>query len=138
MRPPPRQAGGPQVQSHRLNAGGRRMTEVLPEAPVPAHDQHPPAQPSPRPAATSAHLPPTAAPAPGPGHAALQVSHRDAASVAHRGREKLHWSKEVWDCLDAAVHRECQHTRVAAKFLPVHWVAEHTTTVAADVVTEPA
>jgi hypothetical protein len=111
------------------------MTEVLPEHYDPGTAPLPTAQALP-PAAMPAH-PPLTVPAPDAGHAILHASQRDGASIAHRGREKLHWSKEVWDCLDAAVRRECKRTRVAAKFLPIHKVAEHTTTVPADVVIEP-
>jgi hypothetical protein len=55
-----------------------------------------------------------------------------------RGQERLHWTKEIWDHLDMAVHDECTRTRIAAKFLPIHKVPEHTTTVPADSVASPA
>lgn len=38
----------------------------------------------------------------------------------NNGREKVPWSQEIWDCIDQAVHAECQRTKIAAKFLPMH------------------
>src|SRR5579862_2758292 len=104
------------------------MTEVLPEPALQGHAAQT--------AAVPAHSQPMPSPS-GAAHAALQVSHPNGSSVAHRGREKLHWGKEVWECLDAAVRREVKRTRVAARFMPVHRVPEHTTTIPADLVIEP-
>jgi hypothetical protein len=55
--------------------------------------------------------------------------------MEQRGREKLHWPKEVWDRLDHAVRKELERTRVAAKFLPAHRVPPRTQTIAADTIT---
>jgi hypothetical protein len=97
------------------------MTEVLPEAQHPAHDHQPLAMPATPPATATTH-----------------TSSRSASgSVAHRGREKIHWSKEVWDRLDHAVHKEVDRTRVAAKYLPIHRVPQHTTSVPSDFVIPP-
>jgi hypothetical protein len=115
------------------------MTEVLPEAQHPAHDHQPPAM-VPAPPHTipaAAPLSPAAA-THSPGTATSQPGgHSGAPSVAHRGREKLHWDKKVWDRLDDAVHKEIARTRVAAKFLPMHRVAQQTTSVASDIVIVP-
>jgi hypothetical protein len=102
------------------------MTEVLPEA-HPAHDHQ------------SAAAPHTALPSAShpPATATFQAGSHADASVAHRGREKIHWSKEVWDRLDHAVHKEIDRSRVAAKFLPIHRVPQHTTSVPSDFVIPP-
>jgi hypothetical protein len=36
------------------------------------------------------------------------------------GRDKLHWSQEIWNRIDQAVHAECQRTKIARKFLPLY------------------
>ncbi len=33
------------------------------------------------------------------------------------GREKLDWSKDIWDRIDQAVHNECKRTKIAAKLV---------------------
>jgi hypothetical protein len=115
------------------------MTEVLPETPPPAHDHQPPAM-VPAPPHT---IPPPVPPSPAAAvhHPGTAVSHpgsqTGAPMAAHRGREKLHWDKRVWDRLDHAVHKEIERTRVAAKFLPVHRVAQETTSVPSDIVIVP-
>lgn len=58
--------------------------------------------------------------------------------MAHRNRDKLpHWSKDQWDCLDAAIRRECHRARVVAKSVTTVYGPQDATTVATDVVTEP-
>jgi len=58
--------------------------------------------------------------------------------LQNRGRDKISWGKEIWDYIDMAVHDECTRVRVAAKYLPIHPVPDHTTTVPADSVSAPA
>ncbi len=53
------------------------------------------------------------------------------------GRDKVHWSKEVWERIDKAVHDEVMRTRIGAKFLPIRKVLPKTTSVPSDVVTPP-
>src|SRR5262245_34857846 len=36
------------------------------------------------------------------------------------GRDKLHWSQEIWNRIDQAVHAECQRTKIARKILPLY------------------
>jgi hypothetical protein len=110
------------------------MTEVLPETPHPA-DGHQ----MPHTLTSPQNMVPGVAPAPmAATHAPVHPgSHAGAPSPAHRGREKLHWSKEVWDRLDHAVHKEIERTRVAAKYLPVHRVPPNTTSVPSDIVIVP-
>jgi uncharacterized linocin/CFP29 family protein len=57
--------------------------------------------------------------------------------MTNTGRDKVHWSKEVWDRIDMAVHHEAMRTRVASNFLPLLPVSPKTTTVPADLVTVP-
>ena len=119
------------------------MTEVLPE--TPAHHQAlaipTPAMPVPVAPAPPPHnviLPESPHSGVAPTHPSLHPgAHAGTPSVAHRGREKLHWGKEVWDRLDHAVHKEVERTRVAAKFLPVHRVPAPTTSVPSDIVIVP-
>ena len=122
------------------------MTEILPETPPPGQYHQALAIPA-------AAVPAQVAAAPSPHNVILPESphsgvasthpsvhpgtHAGAPSVAHRGREKLHWGKEVWDRLDHAVHKEVARTRVAAKFLPVHRVPAPTTSVPSDIVIIP-
>jgi uncharacterized linocin/CFP29 family protein len=54
------------------------------------------------------------------------------------GRDKVHWSEDVWDRIDMAVHDEVMRTRVGAKFLPIRPVPPKTTTVPSDFVTIPS
>lgn len=54
--------------------------------------------------------------------------------MTNNGRDKVHWSKEVWDRIDRAVYNEAMRTQVASKFLPIHPVPPKTTTVPADLV----
>jgi len=51
------------------------------------------------------------------------------SAMTNNGRDKVHWSKEVWDRIDMAVHQEAMRTKVASKFLPIHPVPPTTTTV---------
>jgi hypothetical protein len=53
---------------------------------------------------------------------------------AHLGRDRSSLSPEAWDRIDRAVHFEQKRSRLIAKFLPVHKVEPHVTTVQADVV----
>ncbi len=40
-----------------------------------------------------------------------------SSAMTNNGRDKVHWSKEVWDRIDLAVHQEAIRTKVAAKCL---------------------
>jgi uncharacterized linocin/CFP29 family protein len=73
-----------------------------------------------------------------PAYHGLPPAHPNGSAIQNRGRDKIHWSKEIWDHLDMAVHDECMRTRVAAKYLPIHKVPDHYTTVPADSVSGPA
>jgi hypothetical protein len=50
----------------------------------------------------------------------------------HLGRERVKWGPEVWERIDRAVNFEYRRTRVTSKFLPIHRVGPHVTTVPAD------
>jgi uncharacterized linocin/CFP29 family protein len=58
-------------------------------------------------------------------------------TLANNGRDKIHWSKDVWDRIDKAVHAEMLRTRVAQKFLPIRPVFPRTTSVPSDFITAP-
>jgi uncharacterized linocin/CFP29 family protein len=58
--------------------------------------------------------------------------------MANNGRDKIHWSKDVWDRIDKAVHVEMMRTRVAQKFLPIRPVFPRTTSVPSDFIQAPA
>jgi uncharacterized linocin/CFP29 family protein len=55
----------------------------------------------------------------------------------NNGRDKIHWTKDVWDRIDRAVHDEMMRTRVAQKFLPIRPVIAHTTAVPFDSIAPP-
>jgi uncharacterized linocin/CFP29 family protein len=57
---------------------------------------------------------------------------------AGNGRDKIHWSKEVWDRIDKAVHAEMMRTRIAQKFLPIRPVVPRTTSVPFDSIQPPS
>lgn len=56
----------------------------------------------------------------------------------NNGRDKIHWSKEVWDRIDKAVHAEMMRTRIAQKFLPIRPVLPRTTSVPFDSIQGPS
>jgi uncharacterized linocin/CFP29 family protein len=60
-----------------------------------------------------------------------------APANAANGRDKIHWSKEIWDRIDRAVHAEMLRTRVAQKFLPIRPVLPRTTSVPFDSIELP-
>ena len=62
---------------------------------------------------------------------------RPPSAMTNNGRDKVHWSQEVWDRIDLAVHQEAMRTKVASKFLPIHPVPPTTTTVPSDLVIIP-
>jgi uncharacterized linocin/CFP29 family protein len=90
--------------------------------------------PSPPPATLPA-APMSAAPS---AYHGLPPAHPNGSAIQNRGRDKIHWTKEIWDHLDMAVHDECMRTRVAAKYLPIHKVPDHYTTIPADSISGPA
>jgi len=51
------------------------------------------------------------------------------------GRDKLQWTQELWDRLDAAVHAEMKRTLTARRFVPVVLAAADVLTVPADTIT---
>ena len=51
------------------------------------------------------------------------------------GRDKVHWTKDIWDRIDKAVYDEMMRTRVAAQFLPIRRVLPRTTSVPTDSIT---
>lgn len=55
----------------------------------------------------------------------------------NHGRDKVHWSHEVWERVDRAVHDEVMRTRIGAKFLPIRPVLPRTTSVPTDSVSLP-
>jgi len=57
--------------------------------------------------------------------------------MMNNGRDKIHWTQEVWDRIDKAVHDEVMRTRVGAKFLPIRMVPPKTVSVPSDVITVP-
>jgi uncharacterized linocin/CFP29 family protein len=57
--------------------------------------------------------------------------------MMNNGRDKVHWSKEVWERIDRAVYHEAMRTLVGPKFLPLHPVEPKTTTVPSDLVIAP-
>lgn len=90
----------------------------------PAHADHPPT-----------HAPPMHTPDHPPMHAGVSPP---TPPPKHNGRDKMDWSHEVWNRIDAAVTHEIRRARVAAKFLRTVHVPPKTMTVPADVVTVPA
>jgi hypothetical protein len=40
------------------------------------------------------------------------------AATNNLGRDKVPWTKDIWDRIDKAVHEEVMRTRVGQKFLP--------------------
>src|SRR5262249_22143751 len=63
---------------------------------------------------------------------ATATTHAPLPANASNGRDKLHWSKDVWDRIDRAVHGEMIRTRVAQKFLPLRPVLPRATSVPFD------
>ncbi len=52
-----------------------------------------------------------------------------------KDREKLPWSSEIWQRVDQAVYDECERTKIAAKFLPLHGpLSSGTMTVPSDTI----
>jgi uncharacterized linocin/CFP29 family protein len=51
------------------------------------------------------------------------------------GRDKVHWTKDIWDRIDKAVYDEVMRTRVGQKFLPIRPVLPRTTSVPTDSIT---
>jgi uncharacterized linocin/CFP29 family protein len=59
------------------------------------------------------------------------------ATTNNFGRDKVHWTTDIWDRVDKAVHDEVMRTRVAQKFLPIRPVISRTTSVPTDAITPP-
>jgi hypothetical protein len=64
--------------------------------------------------------------------------HLTPPQTVGNGRDKIHWSKEVWDRIDKAVHAEMMRTRVGQKFLPLRPVFPRTTSVPSDFIQAPS
>jgi uncharacterized linocin/CFP29 family protein len=64
-----------------------------------------------------------------------------ATPVTHgtngNGRDKIPWSKDVWERVDRAVHAEMMRTRIAQKFMPLRPVLPRTTSVPFDSIQNP-
>jgi uncharacterized linocin/CFP29 family protein len=58
-------------------------------------------------------------------------------TATSNGRDKVHWSKEIWDNIDLHVTKESERTRVARRFLPRRPVVPRTTSVPTDSITPP-
>ena len=61
-----------------------------------------------------------------------------APTATNNGRNKIHWSQDIWDRIDKAVHDEMMRTRVAQQFLPLRPVLPRTTSVPFDSIALPA
>jgi uncharacterized linocin/CFP29 family protein len=59
----------------------------------------------------------------------------ESQSIHQKGRDKVPWSKEVWEAIDKHVHDEVMRTRVGAKFIPHRKVHPKTTSVPSDSIT---
>jgi uncharacterized linocin/CFP29 family protein len=53
------------------------------------------------------------------------------------GRDKVPWTKDIWDRIDKAVNDEVMRTRVGQKFLPICPVLPRTVSVPTDSITPP-
>jgi len=58
-------------------------------------------------------------------------------TTTNLGRDKVHWTQDIWDRIDKAVHDEVMRTRVGQKFLPIRPVIPRTTSVPTDAITPP-
>jgi len=58
-------------------------------------------------------------------------------AASNMGRDKVHWSQDVWNRIDKAVHDEVMRTRVGQRFLPLRPVIPRTTSVPFDSITLP-
>jgi uncharacterized linocin/CFP29 family protein len=58
-------------------------------------------------------------------------------SATNNGRDKIHWTQDIWDRIDKAVHDEMMRTRLAQKFIPLRPVLPRTTSVPFDSITAP-
>ena len=81
-------------------------------------------------------LPVEGVPSTGPTSAGPTSTMRPPAAN-NLGRDKIHWSKDVWDRIDKAVHAEMMRTRTAQKFLPIRPVFPRTTSVPSDSIQGP-
>ena len=86
--------------------------------------------------ATTVNLPQVQEP-PSAEKAAEKTHHVAVQPSTGNGRDKIHWSKEVWDRIDKAVHTEMMRTRVGQKFLPIRPVFPRTTSVPSDFIGTP-
>src|SRR5215471_9381899 len=53
------------------------------------------------------------------------------------GRDKVHWTTDIWDRIDKAVHDEVIRTRVGEQFMPIIPVEKKSTSVPTDSITPP-
>jgi uncharacterized linocin/CFP29 family protein len=73
-----------------------------------------------------------------PGAALLTpVAGMPPVTTTNLGRDKVHWTQDIWDRIDKAVHDEVMRTRVGQKFLPIRPVIPRTTSVPTDSITPP-
>lgn len=53
------------------------------------------------------------------------------------GRDKVHWTTDIWDRIDKAVHDEVMRTRVGEQFMTIIPVLQKSTSVPTDSITPP-
>src|ERR1700758_5560848 len=53
------------------------------------------------------------------------------------GRDKVHWTADIWDRIDKAVHDEVMRTRVGQQFMTIIPVLQKSTSVPTDSITPP-
>jgi uncharacterized linocin/CFP29 family protein len=82
--------------------------------------------------APAGSMPPTTANGPQPSQGNGTASDDNGKSLHQKGRNKIPWSKEVWERIDQAVEMEVKRTRVCSRFLPKRPVPPKTTSVPTD------
>ena len=58
-------------------------------------------------------------------------------SATNNGRDKIHWTQDIWDRIDKAVHDEMMRTRLVQKLIPLRPVLPRTTSVPFDSIAPP-
>lgn len=66
---------------------------------------------------------------------ATATSSTPASGGPNLGRDKVHWTKDIWDRIDKAVHDEVIRARTGQKFLTIRPVIPRTTSVPTDSIT---
>jgi uncharacterized linocin/CFP29 family protein len=60
------------------------------------------------------------------------------ANGSNFGRDKVHWTPEIWDRIDKAVHDEVMRTRVSEQFMTIIPVLQKSMSVPTDSITKPS